>query len=86
MINDDWWTGQIEQLKSDCPSAFQSLKVRWDNGEIEWMSPWDLEPLDITREYLFHCAPRAALPFQPLLPKFRCGLSLFFDKQWSVSL
>ncbi|CAH2062052.1 unnamed protein product, partial [Iphiclides podalirius] len=28
---------------------FLSLRVRWDNGEVERLSPWDLEPLDPQR-------------------------------------
>ncbi|CAG9789744.1 unnamed protein product [Diatraea saccharalis] len=28
---------------------FLSLKVRWDNGEVERLSPWDLEPVDPDR-------------------------------------
>lgn len=28
---------------------FLSLKVRWDNGEVERLSPWDLEPIDMER-------------------------------------
>lgn len=28
---------------------FLALRVRWDNGEVERLSPWDLEPLDPLR-------------------------------------
>lgn len=36
-----------------CPTTaaahFLSLNVRWDNGELERLSPWDLEPIDPAR-------------------------------------
>ncbi|XP_058119125.1 bromodomain and WD repeat-containing protein 3 [Anopheles coustani] len=54
MIEDVWWTGQIEshnQLSADFPdSLFMCFRVRWDNGEYELMSPWDLEPIDEARQ------------------------------------
>ncbi|XP_052866159.1 bromodomain and WD repeat-containing protein 3 [Anopheles cruzii] len=54
MIEDVWWTGQIEsrnQLSGDFPdSPFMCFRVRWDNGEYELMSPWDLEPVDESRQ------------------------------------
>lgn len=47
VIDDAWWHGSIEThqcLSEDFPhSHFQCLWVRWDNGERERMSPWDLE-------------------------------------------
>ncbi|CAD5113102.1 DgyrCDS2293 [Dimorphilus gyrociliatus] len=47
VIDDAWWHGSIEAhqcLSDDFPhSHFQCLWVRWDNGERERMSPWDLE-------------------------------------------
>lgn len=50
MIDDSWWMGQIDslnQLSDDFPnSMFMCFKMRWDNGEYEYMSPWDLEPID----------------------------------------
>ncbi|XP_017883326.1 PH-interacting protein isoform X2 [Ceratina calcarata] len=50
MIDDGWWIGQIqsmEPLDDDFPeSFFMCFRVRWDNGEYERMSPWDLEPID----------------------------------------
>ncbi|XP_055634846.1 PH-interacting protein isoform X2 [Toxorhynchites rutilus septentrionalis] len=53
MIEDVWWLGQIEshnQLSADFPdSLFMCFRVRWDNGEYEFMSPWDLEPVDENR-------------------------------------
>ncbi|XP_039438167.1 PH-interacting protein [Culex pipiens pallens] len=53
MIEDVWWLGQIEshnQLSPDFPdSLFMCFRVRWDNGEYEFMSPWDLEPVDENR-------------------------------------
>lgn len=53
MIDDGWWMGQIqsmEPLDENFPdSYFMCFHVRWDNGEIEKMSPWDLEPIDEER-------------------------------------
>ncbi len=53
MIDDKWWIGQIEShqpLSRDFPdSLFMCFKVRWDNSEYEFMSPWDLEPIDEDR-------------------------------------
>ncbi|CAB3245434.1 unnamed protein product [Arctia plantaginis] len=34
---------------SAAAAHFLALKVRWDNGEVERLSPWDLEPLDPSR-------------------------------------
>lgn len=49
IIDDVWYLGVIESKKpfqDDYPdSQFQCLKVVWDNGDIEALSPWDLEPL-----------------------------------------
>ncbi|XP_070137756.1 bromodomain and WD repeat-containing protein 3 isoform X1 [Drosophila bipectinata] len=53
MIGDGWWMGQIESrqaLSADFPdSYFSCFRVRWDNGEYERMSPWDMEPIDQER-------------------------------------
>ncbi|XP_012278096.1 PH-interacting protein isoform X2 [Orussus abietinus] len=53
MIDDGWWMGQIqsmEPLDDDfSESFFMCFRVRWDNGEFERMSPWDLEPIDEDR-------------------------------------
>lgn len=55
MIDDGWWMGQIqsmEPLVEDFPeSFFMCFRVRWDNGEYEKMSPWDLEPIDENSMY-----------------------------------
>lgn len=53
MIDDKWWIGQIEShqaLSEDfSTSLFMCFKVRWDNSEYEFMSPWDMEPIDDER-------------------------------------
>ncbi|XP_046806773.1 bromodomain and WD repeat-containing protein 3 isoform X1 [Lucilia cuprina] len=53
MIGDGWWMGQIESrhaLSAEFPdSPFMCFRVRWDNGEYEYMSPWDMEPIDENR-------------------------------------
>ncbi|XP_062843373.1 bromodomain and WD repeat-containing protein 1 isoform X1 [Trichomycterus rosablanca] len=49
VIDDAWWFGTIvcqEPYQSEYPdSHFQCFKVKWDNGEIEKLSPWDIEPI-----------------------------------------
>lgn len=53
MIDDSWWMGKIDSHHQSSPefpdSLFMCFKVRWDNGEFEFMSPWDLEPIDENR-------------------------------------
>ncbi|XP_057694487.1 bromodomain and WD repeat-containing protein 3 [Corythoichthys intestinalis] len=49
VIDDAWWFGTIVcqepyQLEY-ADSLFQCFKVRWDNGENEKLSPWDMEPI-----------------------------------------
>nr|XP_047135862.1 PH-interacting protein-like [Hydra vulgaris] len=47
IIDDKWYFGNITNVspfEEDFPnSSFQSLTVKWDSGESEWVSPWDLE-------------------------------------------
>lgn len=53
MIDDGWWMGTIEEREPLSPefpnSLFMCFNVRWDNNEIEKMSPWDMEPIDQNR-------------------------------------
>lgn len=53
MIDDKWWIGQIEghqALQEEfTDSLFMCFRVRWDNSEYEFMSPWDMEPVDDDR-------------------------------------
>ncbi|XP_044016177.1 bromodomain and WD repeat-containing protein 3 isoform X2 [Aphidius gifuensis] len=53
MIDDGWWMGIIESVEplddEFTESYFMCFRVRWDNGEYEKMSPWDLEPIDQDR-------------------------------------
>lgn len=57
MIDDRWWVGEIVSqcpINSDFPdSLFMCYRVRWDNGEFEHMSPWDLEPINEARKLQF---------------------------------
>ncbi|XP_006815970.1 PH-interacting protein-like [Saccoglossus kowalevskii] len=50
MIDDAWWLGSItnqEPFQEEYPdSMFQCFNVSWDTGEVEKMSPWDMEPID----------------------------------------
>ncbi|XP_045929397.1 bromodomain and WD repeat-containing protein 3 isoform X3 [Micropterus dolomieu] len=49
VIDDAWWFGTIvcqEPYQLEYPdSLFQCFKVRWDNGETEKLSPWDVESI-----------------------------------------
>ncbi|XP_051934298.1 bromodomain and WD repeat-containing protein 3 [Hippocampus zosterae] len=49
VIDDAWWFGTIICQEPYQPeysdSLFQCFKVRWDNGENEKLSPWDMEPI-----------------------------------------
>ncbi|XP_021165006.2 bromodomain and WD repeat-containing protein 3 isoform X1 [Fundulus heteroclitus] len=49
VIDDAWWFGTLvcqEPYQPEYPdSLFQCFKVRWDNGETEKLSPWDVEPI-----------------------------------------
>ncbi|XP_073339421.1 bromodomain and WD repeat-containing protein 3 isoform X2 [Pagrus major] len=49
VIDDAWWFGTIVCQEPYQPeyadSLFQCFKVRWDNGETEKLSPWDVEPI-----------------------------------------
>ncbi|XP_016429193.1 bromodomain and WD repeat-containing protein 3-like [Sinocyclocheilus rhinocerous] len=55
IIDDAWWFGSVEcqePFQSDYPdSLFQCYIVRWDNGEREKMSPWDIEPIPEEEEH-----------------------------------
>ncbi|KAK9511582.1 hypothetical protein O3M35_000212 [Rhynocoris fuscipes] len=50
MIDDGWWWGTIESRRPHSNSAFLCHRIKWDNGECEAMSPWDMEPVDMSRE------------------------------------
>ncbi|KAI4883177.1 hypothetical protein NFI96_033131, partial [Prochilodus magdalenae] len=49
VIDDAWWFGTIvcqEPYQAEYPdSPFQCFKVKWDNGETEKLSPWDIEAI-----------------------------------------
>lgn len=49
LIDDLWYVGVVEAklpFQDEHPECeFQSLRIVWDSGEEEAMSPWDLEPL-----------------------------------------
>ncbi|XP_036755176.2 bromodomain and WD repeat-containing protein 1 isoform X1 [Manis pentadactyla] len=49
IIDDAWWFGTVlsqEPYQPQYPdSHFQCYIVRWDNTEIEKLSPWDMEPI-----------------------------------------
>ncbi|KAG8450198.1 hypothetical protein GDO86_002729 [Hymenochirus boettgeri] len=47
IIDDAWWFGTVlcqEPFQADYPdSLYQCYTVKWDNTEIERLSPWDME-------------------------------------------
>uniref|UniRef100_A0A8D2LJJ0 Bromodomain and WD repeat domain containing 1 n=1 Tax=Varanus komodoensis TaxID=61221 RepID=A0A8D2LJJ0_VARKO len=49
IIDDAWWFGTVlsqEPYQLQYPdSPFQCYSVKWDNGETERLSPWDMEPI-----------------------------------------
>ncbi|XP_019511306.1 PREDICTED: bromodomain and WD repeat-containing protein 1 [Hipposideros armiger] len=49
IIDDAWWFGTVlsqEPYQPQYPdSHFQCYVVRWDNTEMEKLSPWDMEPI-----------------------------------------
>ncbi|XP_032075095.1 bromodomain and WD repeat-containing protein 1 isoform X1 [Thamnophis elegans] len=49
IIDDAWWFGIVlsqEPYQPQYPdSPFQCYSVKWDNGETERLSPWDMEPI-----------------------------------------
>ena len=49
IIDDNWYFGVIESktpYQEEYPNSdFNSLKIVWDNGDQDTLSPWDLEPL-----------------------------------------
>lgn len=51
MIDDHWWWGRIDSKRfTNSSSEFLKYRIVWDNGEIESMSPWDMEPVDPSGE------------------------------------
>ncbi|XP_063812654.1 bromodomain and WD repeat-containing protein 1 isoform X2 [Pseudophryne corroboree] len=51
IIDDAWWFGTVvqqEPYQADYPdSLFQCYTVKWDNAEIERLSPWDMEAIPV---------------------------------------
>lgn len=48
-IDDCWWKGTVQKVEyhdGSKKSPFLSIFVHWDNGDKEYLSPWDLEVLD----------------------------------------
>jgi bromodomain and WD repeat domain-containing protein 1/3 len=68
MIDDGWWIGEIvtkSTASEDFPdSPFLCYEIKWDNGELERMSPWDMEPLDDNRRTTYVCVGTLIL-FRP---------------------
>lgn len=54
VIDDGWWMGTIVSVQpldeEFLNSYFMCFNIKWDSGETEFMSPWDLEPIDESRE------------------------------------
>lgn len=53
MIGDIWWFGQIigrKPYSNEFPdSLFMCFQIRYDDGEVDKMSPWDMEQIDNSR-------------------------------------
>ncbi|KRT78658.1 WD40 domain-containing protein, partial [Oryctes borbonicus] len=66
MIDDSWWIGEVvskSPVSEEFPdSLFMCYEIRWDNGEYERMSPWDMEPLKEDRMPANPCEPVPVLP------------------------
>ncbi|XP_073258237.1 PH-interacting protein-like [Porites lutea] len=49
VIDETWWAGEITDRSpfqtEFVESHFQCFTVTWDTGEVERMSPWDLQPV-----------------------------------------
>ncbi|XP_048458714.1 bromodomain and WD repeat-containing protein 3-like isoform X1 [Rhincodon typus] len=64
IIDDVWWFGTAlsqEPFQPAYPdSHFQCYTVRWENNEIERLSPWDMEPIPENAE--FPDDPSAGVP------------------------
>ncbi|XP_043557145.1 bromodomain and WD repeat-containing protein 1 isoform X2 [Chiloscyllium plagiosum] len=64
IIDDVWWFGSVlsqEPFQPAYPdSHFQCYTVRWENNEIERLSPWDMEPISENAE--FPADPSAGVP------------------------
>eukprot|EP00095_Tigriopus_kingsejongensis_P000510 maker-scaffold367_size194084-snap-gene-0.46 protein:Tk00510 transcript:maker-scaffold367_size194084-snap-gene-0.46-mRNA-1 annotation:"bromodomain and wd repeat-containing protein 3 isoform x1" len=48
-IDDCWWKGTVQKVEyhdANKRSPFLSIYCHWDNGEKEYLSPWDIEALD----------------------------------------
>ncbi|KAK0426130.1 hypothetical protein QR680_009545 [Steinernema hermaphroditum] len=46
ILSNQWWVGQIlhnKQNEVDSSLQWYSIKVRWENGDEEFMSPWDYD-------------------------------------------
>lgn len=70
--------GEAARAWSSAAAAhFLALKVRWDNGEVERLSPWDLEPLDSRRLPAHPGGAVAVLPRELDAVLYRAG-----DHEW----
>lgn len=45
IIDNLWWFGTVQERLEE-PSPFQSILVKWDNDDVETMSPWDIERIE----------------------------------------
>ncbi|KAK9743640.1 Bromodomain [Popillia japonica] len=81
MIDDAWWVGEVvskSPVSEDfSDSLFMCYEIRWDNGEFERMSPWDMEPLKEDR------MPANPCDAVPVLPE---EIQFFFNRNACQSL
>jgi hypothetical protein len=62
ILDQQWWTGTVdkrEPIDEAYPrSSWSSLIVKWDTGEDETMSPWDVEACPrmlVSIQFVFYC-------------------------------
>ncbi|KAJ8679018.1 hypothetical protein QAD02_014805 [Eretmocerus hayati] len=52
-MEDSWWHGEIVSVQPETAqypdSYYLRYKIRWDTNDLDFLSPWDLEPIDEDR-------------------------------------
>ncbi|XP_032791924.2 uncharacterized protein LOC116928899 isoform X2 [Daphnia magna] len=74
-----WWEGQFmkrEPFNPEIPeSMFLCYLVRWDNGDLDRLSPWDLENIDPKRKPCRVGAGVRVLPIEILRTSYMPGIN-----------
>lgn len=80
VIDDKWWFGKIDSIRhSNDSSYFQCFDVTWSNGDKEWLSPWDLEPIvdAVSDEYRHEGIP--------VTDEERFSFNIINDEEWPIA-